>query len=280
MPLRLTTNVTNLSGHDYADVLGVRYEYPTQYRNLVTTGERFVYYRGRRRPGGGVQPQVYLGTGIVGPVTPSPAKSGHLVCEVEDWDPFAEPLPFKDPEGRYYEPGADQGGLYWQPGVRRIGPDVFDRIVQAAEGRMLSEKTEPFRGRVLLTSYASPAVLRAVDDYAMKAAEKEVRRTWPGLSVATQPHNNPGFDILVGEATHPHRYVEVKGTTLAYPRFFLSEGEREYASSEHSRYTLLVIYAIDLVAKTHEIFRHDGSIGEAEFLLKPRQWVCETRGGL
>ena len=53
MPLVLTQNELTESGHDYADRLGVEYEYPTRYRNLVRTGERFVYYRGRKRAAGG-----------------------------------------------------------------------------------------------------------------------------------------------------------------------------------------------------------------------------------
>jgi len=60
MPLILATGAATESGHDYADVIGVSYEYPKAYRGIVRRGEVFVYYRGRRLPAGGTRPQVYL----------------------------------------------------------------------------------------------------------------------------------------------------------------------------------------------------------------------------
>jgi hypothetical protein len=95
MPLRLTANDQTLSGHQYDDVLGVRYEFPSRYRGIIRQGERFVYYRGRRRPDGTTVPQAYLGTGIIGAVRVSTANPDHFVCDVEDWKAFDEPLFFK-----------------------------------------------------------------------------------------------------------------------------------------------------------------------------------------
>jgi hypothetical protein len=111
MPLRFTANETSLSGHNYDDVVGSRYEFPSRYRNLVREGDRFVYYRGRRRLGGGTQPQVYLGAGVVGPIGKSISDPDRLVCDVLDWSPFPTPLYFKDRNGSYYEPGGTHGVL-------------------------------------------------------------------------------------------------------------------------------------------------------------------------
>jgi hypothetical protein len=72
VPLVLTQNESTESGHTYADELGVEYEYPTLYTNRIRTGAPFVYYRGRRKAEGGLQPQVYLGVGVVGEIRPSP----------------------------------------------------------------------------------------------------------------------------------------------------------------------------------------------------------------
>ena len=222
MPLRLTANDRTLSGHEYDDVLGVRYEFPSRYRGIVREGERFVYYRGRRRADGTTGPQVYLGAGIVGPVRASTMNSDYLVCSIEDWQPFDEPLYFKDSEDRWYEPGAAQGGLYWQQGVKPISEDVFVHILRdaAAEAVPLVPSSPAEQGvqRRGLGGYASPVLRAAVDEYAVDAANDVVRGIWPHSSVLVQPHNNPGFDILVGEADQPERYVEVKGTTLPLPR--------------------------------------------------------------
>ena len=132
MPLRLTVNDRSLSEHNYDDVLGVRYEFPPRYRCLVASGERFVYYRGRRRSNGRSTPQVYLGAGVIGAVHESESTPGRWACEIKSWDPFAEPVYFKDADGMYYESGGVQGGLYWRQGVRLLLDEEYDRIVRAA----------------------------------------------------------------------------------------------------------------------------------------------------
>ena len=103
MPLILTQNEATESGHAYADVLGQSYEYPPRYRNQIQTGEQFVYYRGsayeRRRPATAGLPRCRL----IGAITPA-AATGRLTCEIEDFLPFPEPLPFKDGNA-YREPG-------------------------------------------------------------------------------------------------------------------------------------------------------------------------------
>jgi hypothetical protein len=130
MPLVLTQNEATEWGHDYDDVLGVSYEYPTIYRRLVEPKADFVYYRGRRKQGGGTQPQVYLGVGRIGPVAPS-SEAGRLICRIEAYEAFPIPVPFKI-DGRYLEtdaqPFGSQAGLYFRRGVREVDPGVFKRI--------------------------------------------------------------------------------------------------------------------------------------------------------
>jgi hypothetical protein len=279
MPLRLTISEATLSGHEYDDVLGVRYEFPLRYRNLVREGERFVYYRGRRRASSGVQPQAYVGTGIVGTVHSSTRDSQRLVCEIEDWCLFADPLYFKDPAGNYYESGGAQGGFYWQVGVRRLSEAVYERIVSDAHGPEPSGAPADPSSSIQLITYPSQVTREAIDEYAMGAALKEGARIWPGDQVSRLPHNNRGFDIRVGSASRVVRYVEVKGTTLPLPRFFMSEGERLFSQREAALYTLLVIHAIDLEQPKHLLFRHDGAVNDQVFGLTPSQWICEARRG-
>jgi Domain of unknown function (DUF3883) len=280
MPLRLTMNETTLSGQHYDDVVGVRYEFPQQYRKLVRSGRRFVSYRGRRRVGGGSQPQTYLGVCIVGEVRKAGGRSNRLVCDIEDWRLFPSPLFFKDSSGRYYEPGAARGGFYWQAGVRWIDEAIYERIVRDATtagelGAGQADAAAPVPvGR---EDYAAGDLAKAVDDFAMTTALTIVADLWPNEVVERQPHNNPGYDIRIGPPTTVERYVEVKGTTLPYPRFFLSEGERVFSLSESTRYTLLVIHSINLANNTYRLLRHDGAIEGRLFTLTPRQWICESQ---
>src|SRR5262249_2606312 len=108
---------------------------PTRYHRLVEPGTRFVYYRGRRRRGGGVRPQVYLGTGLVGAISPS-STAGRLVCQIDDFERFEPLVPFKV-DGRYLErdaqPMGARAGLYFRQGVRRIDAATFRRICSLAE---------------------------------------------------------------------------------------------------------------------------------------------------
>jgi hypothetical protein len=281
MPIRLTISETTLSGHDYDDILGVRYEFPTRYRALVSRGERLVYYRGRRQADGGTQPQVYLGTGIVGAIEASRGDPTRLVCQIDDWSPFPEPLYFKDGSGNYYEEVGAQGGFYWQVGVRHLDDAVYERIVRAATAAespspgtvTQEEKSAPSAPTV----YASPELRKAVDEYAITAALAELSRVWPTEEIALQPHNNPGFDVRVGPSAAPVRYVEVKGTTLPLPQFFLSEGERAFSEREARQYTLLVVYGINLHQASHKLFSHQGAVSDDAFAFSPRQWACSAR---
>lgn len=132
MPLVFAHNEVNLSDGSYADILGERYEYPRSYRNLIQPGERFVYYRGGRRRKGTRQTPVYLGTGIVGKVTQ--VNNTLFRCTIENFAPFKQPVPFKNVDGKYFEPEANNRkavGFYFQTGVRQIDENAYQAIVKA-----------------------------------------------------------------------------------------------------------------------------------------------------
>lgn len=82
-----------------------------------------------------LQEKSSLGSGVVGSVKPSHGYAQRLVCAIDDWLPFDEPLYFKDNSGNYYEPVSKPIGFYWQVGVRRIEDAVFERIVRAGTAR-------------------------------------------------------------------------------------------------------------------------------------------------
>lgn len=130
MPLVLTQNEVTESGHDYADVLGTTYEFPSRYLGLVEEGEAFVYYRGRRKKGKGNYVPAYLGKGTIGRVQES-STPGRLTCRIEDYVAFAEPVAFRR-DDKYLEgsapPRGRLTGLYFRPGVRRIDELTYRRI--------------------------------------------------------------------------------------------------------------------------------------------------------
>jgi hypothetical protein len=125
--------------------------------------------------------------------------------------------------------------------------------------------------------YASPATLRAVEDFAVRVALDDLRRRYPPAAVERQPRNNPGFDILVRGSSDELLYIEVKGTARGYPQFFMTEGERRFSERQGDRYRLIVVYGINLDAGTYELFWHEGSVSvESGFGLNPVQWSVEV----
>ncbi len=283
MPLVFAESEATAAGIMYEDRTGVSYQYPKSYRRIIQPGEQFVYYRGRRKRGGGSAPQVYFGTGVVGDTAPDPNRPDRFTCEILDYRAFPMPVPFKNAGGDYLETGADRRG-YFQPGVRVISEEDFKRIIEAAQMNAVAAE-EPAsapaadESRTLGSGYASPATLRAVEDFALRVALDEVRRRYPHTTVERQPRNNPGFDILVRrtEASAERIYLEVKGTTRGFPQFFMTEGELQFSRRHAGRFRLIVVYRIRLEAESYELFWHEGPVAiESGFRLNPVQWACEV----
>ena len=135
-------------------------------------------------------------------------------------------------------------------------------------------------GRQSRPSYASQAVLRAVEEFAIRVAIKELRRRYQDATVEVQPRNNPGFDIIVRQplASSQPIYVEVKGTTRGSAQFMISEGEREFSRRNQRQYKLIVVYGIRIEAETYELLWHEGEVSvENGFRLDPIQWGAEWR---
>jgi hypothetical protein len=271
-------NDSSESSIEYADVPYVSYEYPARYRRRIRSGRRFIYYRGRRRAGGGRQPQAYLGTGIVGDIRESEA-AGRLICEILDGEEFPEPLPFKDEDGIHLEPGGSRSG-YFQQGVREIPEVVFQRILNLGESvsqengsgrRIEAVSAEPGVVSEESASYASPEVARETERQSRKVVAEFLARSIPGIEVREMATNNPGFDL---ETSAPHcRFVEVKGTNKRLPAFFLSEGERRFGVEHPDAYLLVVVYGMDLALETYEGIELSRAPLEPDQVLKPAQWV-------
>jgi hypothetical protein len=101
----------------------------------------------------------------------------------------------------------------------------------------------------------------------------ELRRAFPKEAVTRMPHNNAGFDIRVGSAERPVRYVEVKSTRTQDPTFLISEYERLFSLKHAAVYMLLVVTGIDTAARTHgHTYRYDGRVEGQRFMLHPLQW--------
>jgi len=135
MPLVLASNEVIVSDHAWKDITGVQYHYPNGYRNVIRTGERFVYYRGVHRANGKRSQAEYFGQGVIGDiwrdpqVAPSAPKAKWAwFCGIEDYVPFSPALPAKINGAFFEQIAANQ----WRNGVRKISQAAFDRILSAA----------------------------------------------------------------------------------------------------------------------------------------------------
>jgi hypothetical protein len=269
MPLVLTQNDATVEGHSYHDVFGVSYEYPTRYRNLIRTGERFVYYRGRRTTAGPVQTQAYLGVGIIGAIRAAP--DGRLECDIEDFRQFSDPLPFRHGDDYYEMAAAGRGsrtGLYFRQGVRTLSEDEYSAIVRAAGAVTVDEHEANDNG------YADPSMAAVIEEVSVALAVGEAHRRFPGAEVQEMPHANPGYDIRV-RLSGVDRYIEVKGTRGRRARFFISEGEREFSEANGDHYSLWVYCDLDVQARTGRLVERQGALSETDASLAPHQWRGE-----
>jgi hypothetical protein len=272
VPLVLAMNEASESGISYEDVPYVAYEYPITYRRRMAEGTPFVYYRGRKRAGGGRQVPAYIGAGIVGSIRPS-TTADRLVCEVLDGRPFTTPVPFKADDGTYLEPGGNRPGYYVQ-GVRVVSEAVFADIVGRGVNGELSigrGPASPGASGARNPLYADASVGRVVEEYSRKVIVGYLESRHPQCSVWQMPLNNPGYDLATDYPSL--RFVEVKGTQAGFPRFAMSEGERRFGEKHRDAYLLAVVYGIDLAAETHlgiEVAR--APLGAAH-RLEPLQWA-------
>lgn len=277
MCLVLAMNDSSESSIEYADIPYVSYEYPSMYRKRIQPGRRFVYYRGRRKPGGGRQPQVYLGAGIIGEIAESKTP-GRLICQILDAEEFLVPLPFKDEHGVHLEPGGARSG-YFQQGVREIPEDAFQRILGLAGAgpmdgvlppRVVEGSSQLLVPNGVQGGYATAAVARETERQSRNAVVRFLGEALPGVDIIEMAANNPGFDLQT--SADRFRFVEVKGTSKPVPTFFLSEGERRFGDEHADAYLLAVVYGIDLSAETYEDIALSRAPLEPGDLLAPTQW--------
>jgi hypothetical protein len=274
MPLVFAMNDSSESSIEYADIAFEAYEYPAQYRKKIQPGRPFVYYRGRRRVGGGRQPQVYLGTGIVGDIRES-ATPGRLICQVLDGEKFLVPLPFKNEDSSYLEPGGSRSG-YFQQGVREIPEAAFQRIVALGgggpmDGSAFGLDPEHVSSGLVRPGYADAADARETERQSRRAVTEILAESVPGIEIAEMATNNPGFDLET--SAERFRFVEVKGTIKRLPTFFLSEGERRFGAENAGSYLLGVVYGMDLSRETYEDIAWSRAPLKPGELLNPSQWA-------
>lgn len=141
---------------------------------------------------------MYLGDGIVGEVRAS-TNPGLWVARVLDVTTFAEPLPFNDPNGDYWESGSMTPSNCTN-GVRRPSDEVFARIVAAGMGATSDTGAIGAAG-----FHADAKHAKRMERYSVEVAMELLGTEFGEANVKEMAAGNPGFDIEVstpGGALH------------------------------------------------------------------------------
>lgn len=261
MPLVLVHNdVVANPAHQWDDIEGVHYHYPSKYKRKINTGDRFVYYRGVHRPNGKRGPAQYVGSGRIGEIWADSDRKNAWYCAVVDYSRFPVPVDAKI-NGVNRE---DIPSNLWRDGVRTMEQSVYDAII--AEGR--SPGDEPKRSASPLevplrssndlilppllarhqkakSGYRRSQRSKAVGDWAELAALRFIRNEMAGSSNwvhRASQGETPGWDIDYLDHSGMLQRVEVKGTiAAAFSSVELTANEMAAAKTHGRAYWLCLV---------------------------------------
>lgn len=80
---------------------------------------------------------------------------------------------------------------------------------------------------------------------AVEYVRQLLKEKYPGSQIQKMPPNNQGYDIQVLTKNGEKFYIEVKGTQLDTPRFFLTEKERQFGEQMGDNYFLYIVTNVD-----------------------------------
>lgn len=276
MPLIFAANSSSQREQFYANELETQYEFPKTYRARVKEGDIFIYYRGTKSPDGAG----YFGAGVVGPVRDSKT-AGRFVCEVLDVVFFDSLVELRDPVGHEYIEDVGPNRVNLQQGVRLIADDKAKRILDLGiVGVSQAAPPAPIGGAVGAEQpngkgakpqgRPSQDYIDAIFRYSTEIVQGLLSDRHPAAEITVMPDNNPGYDIRVKGASP--EFIEVKGTGSSEISFSLSEGQRQFSELRSDDFSLIVVYDIDLEAKTHKHREFVGPIRDTQFVLEPVEY--------
>lgn len=126
----LSQKVDNASS--YEDKIFGLYHYPAMYKNLLHSGDIFVYYQGNRY---NKSQRYYFGTGVVGKIWTENEES--YFAELLNCKKFPQKVPIYLPDGGYieqlgYETVRKRINPPWQSSIRPLSQKAYEYIITAA----------------------------------------------------------------------------------------------------------------------------------------------------
>ena len=130
--------ITENDESQWSDETGVRYHFPSRYRNILLPGTQVIYYKGvlknrlYREKRMHDSPH-YFGCGIVGEViSDTKSKKKDLYAEILNYVEFDFPVVFKIDEKYVEEIPESRKVNYFRDGVRSITNNIYKKILSSA----------------------------------------------------------------------------------------------------------------------------------------------------
>lgn len=299
MPIVLVHNeVVRDSAHNWNDVEGVQYHFPSKYRGKVLPGEPFVYYRGVARKSGRRGPAEYLGYGRIGTIWPDEAKKGAWYCSIVDYERFAKPVNAKV-DGETREQIARN--LWWD-GVRALDPAVYADIM--AEGLASGAGVTAAASIDLVTIKGSDQLIlppslgrhqpspggerrskraKAIGDWAERVALRYIQDNVAGCSDCVHraaQGETPGWDIDYRDTDGVVQRVEVKGTTgAAFAAVELTANELAAAQAHRANYWLCLVAGCETSTPLVQLVQNPAAkLDTNEWAAKPTLFAIRFSG--
>lgn len=129
--------ITENDQSKWNDITGVRYHFPPQYRKHLSTGTKFIYYKGRIKdkkftPSRLSDQPHYFGKGTINKIIKE-TNSKDYQATIVDYVDFGKAIPFKA-HGKYLETiPATQQTNYFRISVRPISEETYNKIIQLVD---------------------------------------------------------------------------------------------------------------------------------------------------
>ena len=267
MPLVLVHNdVVANPAHNWNDVEGVQYHYPSKYQSKIKTGESFVYYRGVHRKEGKRGQAEYVGAGRIGDIWPdsNPGQNRRSAwyCGIEDYQRFPSPVPAKIDNANL----EDIPTNLWRDGVRSLDANTYNRIIELAFGDSAPKDahdpntvqitaadslivppavTGPRKAQRPSAAYRKSKQAKEVGDWAEQIVVRFVQEQMPGCMACVHraaQNETPGWDVDYLDPSGVLQRVEVKGTiAAAFASVEMTTNEIGAAQTHGANYWLCLV---------------------------------------
>jgi len=303
MPIILVQSEKTAGGafDHYEDITGKTYQFPNQYKNLIVSGEQFIYYRGLRKRDGTRRKHVeYFGYGVIETVSKNDQLSGQKKkdwkwdCTISEFQEFDQPVIAKKEGIATFENISNNS---WGS-VRSIPKESFYKIL--SEGlksyerfntdivpklKINNKKESIFKSSRKIksteTDYFSKRA-KFIGDLGEKYVLEELRKklsqeTLDTLRWVADENEKPGWDIEYIDENKNLIAIEVKATTQKnFSSIQITKREWEAAKDKRDHFELWLITEIESQNPTYEIISDPfGFVSSKEMVLIPSIYKLE-----